>query len=240
MPLRTDAPRNTTFVRRASGASAGTTPGCFSTGNDSPVMLASLTRKSLASRIRPSAGIRLPAESTRTSPGTSASACTVAFDAVAHDAAGEREALLQLLDRRGRAVLLVEAEQRGADHDREDDRRVDPLGEAERDRGGEDQDQDERAFDLPPEQAQRTETLRVLDAVRAHDSESLGGARRREPVRTRAERGAEIAGFATPVRRGGVWRDQAALSSRTGGGRQSHSSARGNPVAVKTPIVTGI
>ena len=97
-----------------------------------------------------------------------------AFDAVAHDATGEREALLQLLDRRGGAVLLVEAEQRGTDHDREDDPRVHPLGEAERHCGGEDQDQDERACDLPPEQAQRTETLRVLDAVRAHDSQPLG------------------------------------------------------------------
>ena len=114
-----------------------------------------------------------------------------AFDAVAHDAAGEREALLQLLDRRGGAVLLVEAEQRGTDHDREDDPCVHPLGETERHRRGEDQDQDERAPDLPPEQAQRTETLRVLDAVRAHDSQPLGRTRRREPVRTRAERRAD-------------------------------------------------
>src|SRR6185503_12303188 len=95
---------------------------------------------------------------------------------------GEREALLQLLDRRGRAVLLVEAEQRKANHDHEDDRRVDPLGETERDRGGKDQDQDERAFDLPPEQAQRAETLSVLHGVWADDSESFGGARRREAV----------------------------------------------------------
>ena len=127
-----------------------------------------------------------------------------AFDAVAHDAAGERESLLQLLDRRGGAVLLIEAEQRGADHDREDDPGVHPLGEAERHRGGEDQDQNERTSDLPPEQPQRTETLRVLDAVRAHDSQPLGRARRREPVWTRAERRAEVVDFATPGRRGGV------------------------------------
>ena len=42
--------------------------------------------------------------------------------------------------------------------------------------------------DLPPEQAQRTETLRVLDAVRAHDGQPLGRARRREPFGARAER----------------------------------------------------
>jgi hypothetical protein len=74
-----------------------------------------------------------------------------AFDTVADDATGERQALLQLLDRGGGAVLLIEAEQRGTDHDREDDPCVDPLREAERDCGGEDQDQDERASELPPE-----------------------------------------------------------------------------------------
>ena len=142
------------------------------------------------------------------------------FDAVAHHAAGEREALLQLLDRRGRPVLLVEAEQRGANHDREDDRRVDPLGEAERDRGGEDQDEDERALDLPPEQAQRAETLSVLHAVWADDSESLGGARRREPVRTRAKGCAEVADVATPVRCGGV--------------RDAHAASHSSPERIRS------
>src|SRR3546814_3499860 len=46
VPLRTEAPRNTQFVRFVIGASAATRPGRFSTGKDSPVMLASLTRKS--------------------------------------------------------------------------------------------------------------------------------------------------------------------------------------------------
>ena len=55
---------------RRKGASGGTIPGRFSTGKDSPVMLASLTRKSCASITRPSAGIRLPAESRMRSPGT--------------------------------------------------------------------------------------------------------------------------------------------------------------------------
>ncbi len=91
-----------------------------------------------------------------------------AFDAVAHDAARERQTFLQLLDRRRGTVLLVEAEQGRADDDGEDDSRVHPLGETERHRRGEDQDQDERASDLPPEEAQRTETLRVFDAVRTH------------------------------------------------------------------------
>jgi hypothetical protein len=70
VPLRTDVPRYTALVRRAGGVSAGSTPGCFSTGKDSPVRLASLTRKSRLSSTRPSAGTRLPAPSRTRSPRT--------------------------------------------------------------------------------------------------------------------------------------------------------------------------
>ena len=72
VPLRTELPRNTQLVRLRSGASALATPAAFSTGNDSPVRLASTTRKSRAARITPSAGTRLPADSVITSPGTRA------------------------------------------------------------------------------------------------------------------------------------------------------------------------
>jgi hypothetical protein len=70
VPLRTDVPMNAQLVRAAIGAVAATTPGCFSIGIDSPVRLASLTRKSRAVRMTPSAGTRLPAQSSITSPGT--------------------------------------------------------------------------------------------------------------------------------------------------------------------------
>jgi len=70
VPLRTDAPRNTQLLRSVIGASARTVPGRFSTGKDSPVMLASVTRKSAASISTPSAGMRLPADSRTMSPGT--------------------------------------------------------------------------------------------------------------------------------------------------------------------------
>ena len=70
VPLWTDAPRKTAFVRAERAASGFTVPRRFSTGKDSPVMLASLTRKSSASITSPSAGIRLPAESRMRSPGT--------------------------------------------------------------------------------------------------------------------------------------------------------------------------
>ena len=70
VPLWTEAPRKTTFVRAERAASGFTIPGRFSTGNDSPVMLASLTRKSFPSITRASAGMKLPAESRRRSPGT--------------------------------------------------------------------------------------------------------------------------------------------------------------------------
>ena len=103
VPLRTDAPRNTTFVLRASGASAATIPGCFSTGNDSPVMLASLTRKSPASRDPSVGGNQVPRREHQDVARHERVGVHCAFDAVAHDAAGEGESLLQLLDRRGGA-----------------------------------------------------------------------------------------------------------------------------------------
>jgi len=87
------------------------------------------------------------------------------------------------------------------------------AGEAERERGGEDQDEDERALNLPPEQAQRAETLCVLHAVWADDRELLRGTRRREPVRTRSQRRAEIVHVATPIRCGGVRNAHAASPS---------------------------
>ena len=54
-------------------AFAATAPGFFSTGKVSPVRTAWLTKKSFASSTIPSAGIRLPAESATTSPGTTCS-----------------------------------------------------------------------------------------------------------------------------------------------------------------------
>ena len=56
--------------RCARPAAASARPGDFSTGNDSPVKVASLTKKSSASSTRPSAGTRLPAVSSTMSPGT--------------------------------------------------------------------------------------------------------------------------------------------------------------------------
>ena len=77
VPLRTDVPMKAQLVRPDIGAPALTAPGSFSTGIDSPVRLASVTRKSRAARITPSAGTRLPAASSITSPGTISLATTV-------------------------------------------------------------------------------------------------------------------------------------------------------------------
>ena len=93
MPLRTEAPRKTALVRAAMGASGRIIPGRFSTGNDSPVMLASLTRKSCASMTRPSAGIRLPAERRMRSPGTivlTGTACSTPSRTTRHISARRR------------------------------------------------------------------------------------------------------------------------------------------------------
>jgi hypothetical protein len=65
---------NTMLTRSGIPACASTGPAFFSTGNVSPVSTAWLTKKSLASSTIPSAGIRLPAESSMMSPGTISSA----------------------------------------------------------------------------------------------------------------------------------------------------------------------
>ena len=66
--------RNSGRSRRPAAAATG--PARFSTGKLSPVRTASLTKKSVASRITPSAGTRLPADSSTTSPGTTSSVGT--------------------------------------------------------------------------------------------------------------------------------------------------------------------
>ena len=153
-------------------------------------MLASLTRKSSASITRPSAGIRLPAESRMRSPGTIVLDGHRLLHPVPHHPAGQREAALQFLDRRGRPVLLKEAEQRAAEHDRQDDAGVHPLLQHQRDRGGESQDEDERAFELAQQQPQRAQARRILDAVGADQAKLLGGSIGRQAARARLQSGA--------------------------------------------------
>ena len=70
VPLRTEVPRKTMLSRRASGVAAAQTPARFSTGIDSPVSAASLTRKSRACSSTASAGTRLPAARCTMSPTT--------------------------------------------------------------------------------------------------------------------------------------------------------------------------
>ena len=78
VPLRTLVPIKTQLVRAAKPAVAATSSALcatfFSTGKVSPVSTAWLTKKSLATSKTPSAGIRLPAASSTTSPGTTAAA----------------------------------------------------------------------------------------------------------------------------------------------------------------------
>ncbi len=71
LPLRTEVPRNTLLSRAFGAAFSAHGPTCFSTGNDSPVRLASLSIRSRASISTPSAGTRLPAASSTRSPRTS-------------------------------------------------------------------------------------------------------------------------------------------------------------------------
>jgi len=77
-PFITELPIKAALVALAtSGLSTPSSRACFSVGKDSPGSNASLTKKSLASRRRPSAGTMSPAESSTTSPGTRSCPSTV-------------------------------------------------------------------------------------------------------------------------------------------------------------------
>ena len=69
-PALTVVPEKTILVRSPSGSSPCSTSVCLSTTVDSPVRIASSTRRLCASIRRMSAGIRSPARSTTISPGT--------------------------------------------------------------------------------------------------------------------------------------------------------------------------
>ncbi|MNX96998.1 hypothetical protein D3C86_1293440 [compost metagenome] len=70
LPIVTRVPANASLRRLDRGkASPGKGSECFATGADSPVKSDSSTEKAPA-RIRPSAGMRSPASSRTTSPGT--------------------------------------------------------------------------------------------------------------------------------------------------------------------------
>ena len=76
VPLRALVPMNTQPVRRPSGAPGSDGPTRLATGKLSPVSVASLVKKSLASSSTASAGTMLPAFSSTTSPGTTSLAGT--------------------------------------------------------------------------------------------------------------------------------------------------------------------
>ena len=74
------------------------------------------------------------------------------FNAVPHDAARQRQPVFQFLDRRRCPVFLKEAEQRASEYDRQNNGRVHPLLQQQRDRSGEYENEDERALELPQKQ----------------------------------------------------------------------------------------
>ncbi len=76
VPLRTEVPAKTILVRAIGAAACAAGPGCLVTGKLSPVSTDSLTLRSMASMTTPSAGIRAPAASSNTSPGTTSLAGT--------------------------------------------------------------------------------------------------------------------------------------------------------------------
>ena len=74
------------------------------------------------------------------------------LDAVADDPALQRQPPPERGHRPGGAIFRVEAEGGASGDDDEDDARVDPAAKGERKCGSEDEDEDERAFELPDEE----------------------------------------------------------------------------------------
>ena len=182
MPLRTEAPRKTALVRAAIGAS----------GNHPRTLF---DREGLArhARFADKEVLRLDDEAV----GRDQIACRkkneiTGYDSadghrllhpVPHHAAHQREAFLQLFDRHGRPVFLKETEQGAAEDDRQNDRRVHPLLQHQRDRGSESQDEDERALELAQKKAKCTEAWCIFKAVGADQGKLCRGAIGRQPAR---------------------------------------------------------
>ena len=145
-----------------------------------------MTRKSRAASTMPSAGTRLPAASSTTSPGTSVARRHGLQRAVAQHARGEGEPLPQRGDRRRGAVFLGKAQRDAAEHDRQDDRGVEPVAQDQRDRGADDEDQDQRTRELVAEQQPHRVLGLLVETVGAVALEPQRPPRRRQgPARTR-------------------------------------------------------
>ena len=112
---------------RASPRSAATGPGRFSTGKLSPVRTASLTKKSAASRITPSAGTRLPADEQHDVARHDLFHRHIDGVPVAKDAGSCAHARLK--GRRGglRLVLARVSNAHRGEHDHDDDDGIHPL-----------------------------------------------------------------------------------------------------------------
>ena len=111
------------------------------------------------------------------------------------------DARAKLLHRVPGPVFLHETQQRAAEDHREDDGRVQPLPQHERDRRGEDQDEDERTPELVEEQAQGARAFALLDGVRSALDQSPLSVFLAKAVAGRAQRGEELVGRKTPVGR---------------------------------------
>ncbi len=155
MPLTTCVPMKTHVgplgQRRARRAR---TPGSFSTGNVSPVSVASSTKRSLDSSSRQSPGMMSPAASTTTSPGTTSSTGTSA------GLPSRMHRWLHLHDGEElghgvvRAPLLPESQQAADRDDAHDDDRVRTVAQEDTEDRGDDQNEDYRALELRQQQAE--------------------------------------------------------------------------------------
>ena len=154
------------FSRSPTVAFAGATSVDFSAGTDSPVSAASSVRRFLASIRRKSAGILSPDSSRTMSPGVRSSA-GMSRVSPSRTARASAESMLRIeFERLLGAALLQEPEKRIENHDREDDRGVQPQAQHQLDEAGGEQDIDEDVVELGEEPHQRPLLLALRQAVR--------------------------------------------------------------------------
>ena len=176
-------------------------PAFFSTGKVSPVSTAWLTKKSLASSTIPSAGIRLPAESSTMSPGTTSSAgmgcglpsrSTVAL--MVTWARSFSTAWLAVYSCAKLSTALATTMTSTMS-------RVGPLAGDGRYHGGKDEDEHQRAGELGEERPQRGVMPAWLQHVWPHLLQALLGLSRAQAIRCTVQFGEKVRGLAAPIGR---------------------------------------
>jgi hypothetical protein len=112
----------------------------------------------------------------------------------------KREPLPEPAHRNRGVELLEKAERRTAEHDENDDRRIEDLMHGEGNQGAEDQNKHEGAFELPQQKAKGVGAAVLLDGIRAVALQPPQGLGLRKPRGSGPEHRHQLGGLDGPVR----------------------------------------